>query len=78
MYSVLLLTPITSSPVDDSVAGKNVASINILHNCVNKYVPPACTHFQNAPYSALKNKHKSKTVNKQSLFFKRNTDILTC
>lgn len=32
----VILTPTTSKPVDTSVAGKNVAKINILHNCVNR------------------------------------------
>ena len=49
------LTPTTSNePSAPSDIGKKVASSNILQSCVNKYAPPACTHFQKALYSDLK------------------------
>lgn len=50
----VLYTPVMSNePATASVAGKKVARTSILHSCVNKYAPPAWTHFQNALYSAL-------------------------
>ena len=55
--SILRLTPVTSRPPATTAdSGKNVANNIILQSCVNKYAPPAWTHFQNALYSALQKK----------------------
>ena len=55
----LCLTPVTSRPPAATAdSGKNVANNIILQSCVNKYAPPAWTHFQNALYSALQKRQK--------------------
>lgn len=59
IHNILRLTPNKlncSSVTLLTESGKNVASTNILHNCVNTYIPPAWMHFQKAPYSDLENK----------------------